>query len=257
MDVLIICLAALIASGLTFFSGFGLGTILTPVFLLFFPVDLAIALTAVVHLLNNLFKMALVGKHMDIRVVLRFGIPAILTAYLGARTLVLLAGMPDLFSYWIGNRLVSVTPVKLTIALLLLMFALAEVLPAARRIQFGKVWLIPGGLLSGFFGGLSGVQGAVRSAFLIKAGLTKETYIATGTAIACVIDVSRLLVYAPKIIETNLSDYLHLLIPATLAAMAGAMIGNVLLKKITLRFVQMVVAGMLFLIALALGFGLV
>jgi putative Ca2+/H+ antiporter (TMEM165/GDT1 family) len=52
-----------------------------------------------------------------------------------------------------------------------------------------------------------------------------------------------------------MSDYLHLLTPATLAAMAGALVGNVLLKKITLRFVQLLVACMLFLIALALGFG--
>lgn len=38
MEFLIVCAVALIASGLTFFSGFGLGTILMPVLALFFPV---------------------------------------------------------------------------------------------------------------------------------------------------------------------------------------------------------------------------
>ncbi|MCA9401600.1 MAG: sulfite exporter TauE/SafE family protein, partial [Candidatus Omnitrophica bacterium] len=59
MEIAIICLVALIASCLTFFSGFGLGTILMPAFLIFFPLDTAIALTAVVHLLNNFLKLIL------------------------------------------------------------------------------------------------------------------------------------------------------------------------------------------------------
>ena len=57
MEIILLCLAAFLASLLTFFSGFGLGTILMPVFALFFPLEMAIALTGVVHLLSNLFKM--------------------------------------------------------------------------------------------------------------------------------------------------------------------------------------------------------
>jgi len=47
MELVLIGLAALLTSGLTLFSGFGLGTILMPVFALFFPLPLAIAATAV------------------------------------------------------------------------------------------------------------------------------------------------------------------------------------------------------------------
>jgi len=61
MEIILISLAAFFTAILTFFSGFGLGTILTPVFAIFFPIDIAIALTGVVHFSNNLFKMALVG----------------------------------------------------------------------------------------------------------------------------------------------------------------------------------------------------
>lgn len=84
MEIIIISLAAFITAILTFFSGFGLGTILTPVFMLFFPVDLAIALTGVVHFFNNLFKIMLVGKHANKKVLFRFGIPAIIAAFAGA-----------------------------------------------------------------------------------------------------------------------------------------------------------------------------
>ena len=49
----VVCGVALLASGLTFFSGFGLGTLLLPAFALFVPVDRAIAVTAIVHFLNG------------------------------------------------------------------------------------------------------------------------------------------------------------------------------------------------------------
>ena len=65
MDLLIISLTALLGSALTLFSGFGLGTLLLPAFALFFPLELSVALTAVVHFLNNLFKLVLLGSHAD------------------------------------------------------------------------------------------------------------------------------------------------------------------------------------------------
>jgi len=57
-------------------SGFGIGTILRPLFALCFPVPLAVAATAVVHVANNLFKFGMMAAHADWRVVARFGIPA-------------------------------------------------------------------------------------------------------------------------------------------------------------------------------------
>ena len=84
MEIVIICLAAFLTAILTFFSGFGLGTILAPVFAIFFPIDIAIALTGVVHFSNNLFKIALIGRNTDKAVLLRFGIPAILASLIGA-----------------------------------------------------------------------------------------------------------------------------------------------------------------------------
>ncbi|MDH0316808.1 TSUP family transporter [Aeromonas caviae] len=84
MELVLIGLAALLTSGLTLFSGFGLGTILMPVFALFFPLPLAIAATAVVHLANNLFKFGLMAKKADWPVVAKFSVPAAITATLGA-----------------------------------------------------------------------------------------------------------------------------------------------------------------------------
>src|SRR3970282_1755018 len=91
MIYLVICTVALLASGLTFFSGFGLGTLLLPAFALFYPVEIAVASTAVVHFLNGLFKLTLVGRRADRRTIVRFGAPAMVAAFLGAWVLVGLA----------------------------------------------------------------------------------------------------------------------------------------------------------------------
>ncbi len=257
MEYVIICIVAFAASVLTFFSGFGLGTILMPVFALFFPLDIAIALTGVVHFASNLFKGTLVWKQTDWKVIVSFGIPAVIASFFGAWLMLKLSGLPSVFQYSIGNHEFFVTPIKLTIAILLLFFCITEIVPVFEKMRFKRNNLVLGGVLSGFFGGLSGIQGALRSAFLIRQNLSKEAYIATGVIIACFIDITRLSVYAERFTAANLSDNVVLLIFAILAAIAGVFIGNKLLKKVTLKFVQTLVSVMLIGIAVALGFGLI
>lgn len=257
MEYVLICIVALIGSGLTLFSGFGLGTLLVPVFAIFFPIEIAISLTAIVHFLNNLFKLTLLGKHADKNVILRFGIPAIISAFIGAYVLTLLTGMLPLFHYSISGKTFEVMPVKLTIAILLTVFALFDVIPRLANLQFNQKYLPLGGLLSGFFGGLSGNQGALRTAFLIRANLSKEAFIATGVVIACLIDISRLTVYTKQIIEIGDQFNYSLIIAATLSAFLGAYIGNKVLKKITVKTLQYIVAGMLFIFAVLLGAGII
>ena len=70
--ILVVALVAFAASALTFVSGFGLGTLLMPVFALFMPIERSVAATGVVHLANSLFKFALVGRRADWPTVARF-----------------------------------------------------------------------------------------------------------------------------------------------------------------------------------------
>jgi len=135
-------------------------------------------------------------------------------------------------------------------------FALFEAVPALQKIQFNENKLYAGGLISGFFGGLSGNQGALRSMFLLRCGLTKESFIATGVLIACVVDLTRLSVYFSRLSSVNIQDNLTVLISAIASAFAGAYIGSKLLKKITLDFVKWTVTVMVILLALGLGTGL-
>lgn len=257
MEIAIISLAAVVVAILTFFSGFGLGTILTPVFMIFFPVDLAIGLTGIVHFFNNVFKLILVGKNADKTVLIRFGVPAVIAAIIGSWLLINISDAEPLFSYQMLGKTFEVFPVKFIISILLIIFASIDLIPYFNKMQFGKDKLPIGGALSGFFGGLSGNQGALRSAFLIKAGLSKEAFIGTAVVVSTFVDFTRLSVYATRFTKAGLDENLTLVICTTLAGIAGAFIGNKLLKKVKLHFLQVTVAIMLIIISVALGAGLI
>jgi uncharacterized membrane protein YfcA len=256
MSYVLICSVAFLASALTFFSGFGLGTLLLPAFAVFFAVESAVALTAVVHFLNGIFKLFLVWRNVDWSILWRFGLLAIVGAFAGAWTLLWLADAGPLLTYEALGRSVEVTPAKLIVGLLLLLFACAELLPAFRKLNFNARYLPLGGLVSGYFGGLAGMQGALRSAFLVKAGLRKEAYVATGAAIAFLIDVSRLTVYSRIIREHYAGFDPALLSAAVVSAFLGATLGNRFLPKMTMGAIQGIVASLLFFVSLGLISGL-
>ena len=261
MQYLIISLVALLVSGLTFFSGFGLGTMLMPAFALFFPLPVAVAATAIVHLANNLFKFTLIGNKAKWSVVLLFGIPATIMAVIGATLLNIIDHLPLLTTYTLGTQTYQITWLKLIIAFVIIFFALFTLIPRLRDLTFDKKLLPLGGALSGFFGGLSGHQGTFRSAFLIRAGLEKEQFIATGVVISVIVDIARLIVYGLTFYTAKFSaiasNLWSLVIVASLAAFLGAFLGRQLLKKVTHKTVQLIVGILLILVALLLALGFI
>lgn len=260
MEYAIICSAALLVSASTLFSGFGLGTVLMPAFALFFPIQVAVAATAVVHLANNIFTTLLVGKKADWEVVAKFALPGALAAVAGAATLNLFAGMPSVASYTIDGKTHDISTLKLAIGVVILVFSFLEFLPRFQRLSFDRKYLPIGGIISGFFGGLSGHQGAFRSAFLIKAGMNPEAFVGTGTVASVIIDITRLFVYGLTFHLTQVrgigSAMGSLLIAATLSAFLGAFIGSRMLRKIALKTVQLIVGFMLAFVGLGMITGL-
>ncbi|MFZ5811462.1 MAG: TSUP family transporter [Thermodesulfobacteriota bacterium] len=257
MNYVAVCLTALVASALTLFSGFGLGTILTPVMTLFFPVEAAVAMTGLVHFANNIVKLAFFGRAASLPVVLRFGLPAMAASLAGAWLLVRLSDLAPLSTYEAFGRTLTVTPVKLLVGLLMAGFAVLELSGGRGKRAYGAAYLPLGGVVSGFFGGLSGHQGAFRSAFLLGAGLAKEAFIATGVVLACLVDATRLSVYAGLSGSEAVADNPYLVLMASLAAFAGVFIGGRMLRKTTIKTVRALVAIMLLGLSGALCLGLV
>ncbi len=263
---LIVSLSVLFASGLTFFSGFGLGTIMLPVFSLFMPLDLAVVATAIIHLANNVLKFALVYKSIHFPVLLRFGLPALLSAIVGGYLLTFISTMNRTFAYTFLDQSMETSWLKIIIGLLMIFFAWFDLSPRFSTLTFHKKYLPFGGILSGFFGGLSGHQGAFRAAFLSKSELTKDQFIATSNSLSLVVDIGRLIVYSTgivflgKLFQTNLSgeevNLRNIILFAISFAFLGTIIGKKMVKKVTFKNVQKVVGVLLILMGLLLLFGL-
>lgn len=262
MGYLVIAISALIVAGLTLFSGFGLGSLLMPVFAVFFPVEIAIAATAVVHLANNIFKVILVGRKANLKVVALFAIPAAAAAMVGAYLLSFVSHIEAISTYSIGAHVCSITPVKIVIGTLIAFFGITELLKFFKKIALDKKYVPIGGLLSGFFGGLSGHQGALRTTFLIKLGMPKEQFVGTVVLSAVIVDVFRLAVYGMTFIAAH-DEVLGsegaqgAVIVAIVAAFLGSFIGSRVLGKITMDIINRIVGWMLIALGVALAVGLI
>lgn len=260
--MLVFLLLGLLAFGvslLTLFSGFGLGTLLMPAFALFLPIPVAVASTAVVHAANNLFKVALLAGQAHRAVLVRFGLPAVAASFLGALLLANLAGREPLLTWEILGREAAVTPVGMVMGGLILIFALLELVPRLRSLRAPARWLPLGGALSGFFGGLSGHQGALRAAFLAPLGLKPAEFAATQAVLGFLVDIVRLAVYGATFAVFSGEGAAvpwPLVTFVTGSAFAGALLGKKLLPRVTLAGLHLVVGWLLVLVGLVVAAGL-
>jgi uncharacterized membrane protein YfcA len=114
---------------------------------------------------------------------------------------------------------------------MLVLAGILGVLQITENIYFGKVGASAVGLLSGFFGGLVGEQGGIRSVALLSFDVEKEAFIATATATALIVDAVRMPIYF--ITQTGqFSQFLIILILSCAAVCAGTIVGNFILKRI-------------------------
>jgi hypothetical protein len=161
--------------------------------------------------------------------------------------------MKPLLHYNMFMEEFAILPINLVIGFLLIVFALFEFIPILQKLSLPKKILSFGGLLSGFFGGLSGHQGALRSAFLIRYGLSKEVFIATGAVIALFVDITRLSVYTSEFYTPDITNELPYLAVAVLSAFMGAYIGRQAMQKITIETIHVMVGVLM----IAVGIGMI
>lgn len=260
MAYVVVCLVAFVTAGLTLLTGFGLGTLLLPAFAFFFPLEIAVATTAIVHLANNLFKLVLVGRAADLDVVVRFAVPGAAAAFVGAWLLGFFSNLAPIGSWSYADRTFAILPINLVLGALIAGFALLELSKRAEALSFGRRWLPIGGAISGFFGGLSGHQGALRAPFLLRLGLSRDAYIGTNVAAAVVIDFARLAVYGGTFVGRDLALLREqqgegLVAAAIVAAWLGSFTGSRLVRNVTLRGVQLLVSALLLIVAALLAGG--
>lgn len=231
MEIIYIALLTVFASGVGTLTGFGTSTVMVPVLLIFFPLPETLLLVGIVHWFGGIWKLLLFRQGIRWRLILSFGIPGIAASYLGA-SLTFKAPEP-LLAQILGGFL---------IAYVIFLFINPAFKPSQRTIN-----ALAGGALSGFFAGIFGIGGAVRSAFLSAFDLPKAVYISTAGAIGLVIDSTRLVTYLSggTRLESLLLWGMLLFIPASFL---GARIAKRIVTKIPQKQFRTVVIIFLFLV---------
>jgi uncharacterized membrane protein YfcA len=225
VSLLLLFLAALGASLLKFYTGFGLGTLLLPVYALFVSLPEAVALTAAVHLAGNLAKAFALYRSADREILRRFGLTALIGAALGALSL------SHIDAAWLPQVL----------GVLIIGLGLFELWPGFQSFGVPPRWMPLGGFISGYLGGLSGHQGAPRSAFLLRAGIEPTAFLATGALIACGVDLVRLGFYGTGLRGWDWQAHRELLIAGGAGALLGVVLGLRWIKSVTLPGLRLAV----------------
>jgi uncharacterized membrane protein YfcA len=217
--------AAVLAGAIASNAGFGIGSLLTPLLAARLGTRLAVAAVSIPHVVGTAARFWMLRGYIDRRVFVWFGITSAAGGLGGA----LLHG-------YASNRALAVV-----FGCLLLFVGVSEITGITRRIRLGRSSAWVAGALSGFFGGLVGNQGGLRSAALLAFDLDRDAFVATATAIGLVVDAARMPVYLlsePR----ELSAMWPLLTWVTVGVLAGTALGGRLLKHIPSRQFRAVVA---------------
>lgn len=201
-EIFYISLLAFFATGVGTIAGFGGSTIMIPVLLFFYPFPIALFLAGAIHWIGDIWDVILFRKQINWGLVIKFGLPGIIAAMIGAY---LVFALPITF---------------LSRALGLFLITYAAILfykrssPSMPRTKFTET---AGGTTSGFLAGALGIGGPIKSIFLNALSLEKEAYVATAAAVAMFVDTTRLIAYTQKGImpETELLFGFLLFIPAS------------------------------------------
>jgi hypothetical protein len=230
-DVLV-AIAGIVAGGVASVAGFGIGSLLTPVFAFRVGTKVAVAAVSIPHFVATGYRFWLLRKHVDKRTLLNFGVTSAAGGLSGA-----------LLGAYASSPILT-----LVFGSLLVFVGISELSGLAGRMRFnGPAAWIAGGL-SGLLGGLVGNQGGIRSAAMLGFELDKETFVATATAIGLVVDFARMPVYLVE----EARDILALWLPITLAV-AATVAGTVLGKRYLVRLPQSIFRRTVAVLLLLLG----
>lgn len=225
-------LAAFVGGAIAAVSGFGIGSFLTPVLLLWFAPPLAVALVAIPHALSTGVRLWQLRREIHRPTFLHFGLTSAAGGLIGA-LLQAEAGSPGLTR---------------VLAVLLALAGLKELRGRPVPIPQSDFWSLAAGFLSGTFGGLVGNQGGIRAAALLRFDLTARQLVATATATAMVVDAARTPIYLWKHGSDMMARAGFIALLAT-GVLAGTLAGVPLLSRIPPARYRRLLGGLLLTLA--------
>jgi uncharacterized protein len=215
---LLVAVAALAAGSVAAMTGFGIGSLLTPLLAVETGTRLAVAAVAVPHFVGTLQRFVKLRRHVDRRVLVGFGITSAAGGLAGAL---------------LHTRLSSGV-LSLVFGGLLMLAGITEHTGWVQRVRWGRRAAWGAGALSGALGGLVGNQGGIRAAAMLGFEVPKESFVATATAIGLIVDLARLPVYLAAEWRGIVALW-PLLLVATVGVMIGTELGTRSLQQIRER----------------------
>ncbi len=234
-EIIYIALLTLLASLIGTLAGFGISTIMVPVLLIILPLPQTLLLVGIVHWFNDIWKILLFRKGIRWKLLLAFGLPGILTSFLGSS-----------LSLRVSREILSrALGVFLIVYVLFILFN--RTFKLSQRLSVA----VSSGALTGFFAGIFGIGGEINAVVLSAFNLEKAVYVVTAGAISFMIDSTRIATYIQG--GTRLDPFLVsgflIFIPFSLI---GAIIGKRGVEKIPQEKFRNFVAIFIFLFGLKL-----
>lgn len=231
----LVFLSAVISSAIAAVTGFGIGSIMTPLLSLQVELKVAVALVSIPHFVATLERFWRLRKQLDRSVLLSFGITSAAGGLTGAFL----------------NTQFSSPLLTVVFGCLLIFAGFMGTTGLAERMKFGKIFAWVAGFFSGIFGGLVGNQGGIRAAAMLTFDLPPEAFVATSTAIGLAVDLARMPVY----LVTESSDiFFHwrLILIGVLGVTIGTILGVFVLSRIPRQFFKKVVSFLVLILGMAM-----
>ena len=231
----LVTIVAFLAGAIASVAGFGIGSLLTPLLAVQTGTKLAVAAISIPHAAGTALRFWRLRHHINPKVLWGFGLTSAAGGLAGA-LLHTIAGGPVLTAL---------------LGILLVFAGILGLTGYAQRMRFAGQVAWVAGALSGLFGGLVGNQGGVRSAALFGFDLPKQSFVATATAIALMVDAARMPVY----LATQGSDIARAwpyLLVATLGVLLGTLVGERILHRVPELLFRRVVAVIILILGVAL-----
>jgi uncharacterized protein len=208
-------LFAIVAGAIAAVTGFGIGSILTPMLSVKLGTQLAVAAISIPNLVATFVRFWMLRRDVHRRVLLTFGIMSAVGGLGGA----------------LLHSVVSSPVLTLVFAALLAFARLTALTGYAQRMRFGSKMAWIAGAISGILGGLVANQGGIRSAALLGFQLERRAFVATATAIALFVDGARVPVYLATAGREMLSNS-SLIALSTIGGLVGTFLGTAVLQRI-------------------------
>ena len=231
----LLAVASVLAGAIASVSGFGIGSLLTPVLMLSMPTADAVAVLAIPHAVATTIRWLRLRKDVHVATFKQFGIASAIGGLAGAL---------------LQSQLASPT-LTVVLGALLILAGSTELARRPLPVPRTRFWHLLGGSLSGLFGGLVGNQGGIRAAALLGSGLHPRQLIATATASALLVDAARVPVYLVTA-NSAIAGATRVWIVASVGVTIGTFLGVPLLSRIPESFYRRIVGVLLLLLGISL-----